>query len=264
MNIGLLLLLGWLAMALLMALLWQRQRSTHNAGIVDVAWSFGTGLLAVVFAWQVEGDVARRGVVALLAGVWGIRLGLHLLARMKHEKEDGRYRMIRERFGEKTQAVLFGFFQIQAIWAVMFALPMLAAAANPQSGLQWFDVAGIAIWLVAIIGEAVADAQLSRFRTEPGTQGQVCSRGLWRYSRHPNYFFEWVHWFAYVFIAWGSSWWWVTWVGVLVMWYFLTRITGIPFTEMRALQTRGEAYREYQRTTSAFFPLPPRGMKGTG
>jgi len=258
MNMPLLMLLGWAVMAMVMAALWVRQKRTHNAGIVDVAWSFGTGLLAVVFAWQVEGDQGRKWIVAVLAGLWATRLGYHLVKRMAHEEEDGRYRMMRERYGSKAQSYLFGFFQIQAFWAVMFTLPMVAAAANDAPGLHWFDYGGIAIWLIAMIGESIADMQLARFRQDASTNGQVCNRGLWRYSRHPNYFFEWIHWFAYLFIAWNSSWWWVTWIGVLVMWFFLTKVTGIPLTEMRALQTRGDAYRQYQQTTSAFFPMPPR------
>ncbi len=253
-----LILAGWLVMALVMAWLWQVQRKRHNAGIVDIAWSFGTGLLAVGFAASIEGDPARRVLVALLAGLWGARLGFYLLRRVLGESEDGRYRMIRERFGDRTQLFLFWFFQIQAVWALMFALPMLVAAGQPTIGLRWQDFAGIVVWLVAVAGEAIADRQLSRFRTNPSNQGMVCREGLWRYSRHPNYFFEWIHWFAYVFIAWGSPWWWVTWAGVAVMLLFLTKVTGVPFTEMRALQSRGEAYREYQRTTSVFFPLPPR------
>lgn len=259
MTIPLIILLGWITMALVMASLWFVQKRRHNAGIVDIAWSFGTGLLAIWFAIGTTGDSSRRWLVAILAGLWGARLGFYLLRRVMSEAEDGRYRMIRERFGDRTQVFLFWFFQIQAVWALMFALPMLVAANHPASGLQWHDYLGIGIWLIAIGGEALADAQLARFRRDPTTQGQVCQRGLWRYSRHPNYFFEWIHWFAYVAIAWASPWWWVTWAGVAIMLLFLTKITGIPFTEMRALQSRGDAYREYQRTTSVFFPLPPRG-----
>ena len=258
MSVPILILVGWLAMALVMAWLWLVQRKRHNAGIVDIAWSFGTGLLAVGFAAGTQGDPARRTLVAMLAGLWGARLGFHLLRRVLCESEDGRYQMIRQRFGDRTQVFLFWFFQIQAVWAVMFALPMLAAASHPVVGLRWHDFAGLAVWLVAVGGEAVADRQLAGFRAQPTNLGKVCRAGLWRYSRHPNYFFEWVHWFAYIFIAWGSPWWWVTWTGVVVMLLFLTKVTGVPFTEMRALQSRGEAYREYQRTTSVFIPLPPR------
>ncbi len=265
MSVPLLILTGWLVMALLMAGLWLVQRRTRNAGIVDVAWSFGTGLLAVWFALMVDGDPQRRLLVALLAGLWSVRLGMHLLVRVMSEKEDGRYRMMRERLGGKAQPVFFAFFQIQAIWAVMFAMPMLVAASNTGTGtgLQWHDAAGILIWIVAITGQRVADRQLAAFRNAPENKGRVCDRGLWRYSRHPNYFFEWTHWFAYVLIAIGSPWWWVPWAGVLIMLLFLTKITGIPYTEMRAIQSRGDAYRHYQQTTSAFFPWPPRRLATT-
>ena len=130
------------------------------------------------------------------------------------------------------------------------------AARNPAP-LGWADAAGALLWLVAIAGEALADMQLARFRRDPARAGQGCRQGLWRYSRHPNYFFEWLHWWAYVLLGLGSPWWWVTVAGVVVMYVFLTRVTGIPYTEQQALRTRGEAYRRYQETTSVFFPLIP-------
>jgi len=114
------------------------------------------------------------------------------------------------------------------------------------------------IWIVAIGGESLADSQLAQFRSDPAGGGQVCRDGLWRYSRHPNYFFEWVHWWAYVAIGIAAPWGWLTIAGPVLMYSFITRLTGIPPTEARALVTRGDAYREYQRTTNAFFPGPPR------
>ncbi|MHC4908593.1 MAG: DUF1295 domain-containing protein [Planctomycetota bacterium] len=258
MSWWMLVLVGWGAMAVLMALLWAVQRARHNAGIVDIAWSFGTGLLAVWFAWGATGDVQRRVLVGVLAGAWGLRLGGYLMKRVLSEEEDGRYAMLRERWGDRTQTLLFWFFQLQAFWAVMFATPMLVAAMNPTEGLTLLDGLGVAIWVIAIGGEAVADAQLARFRRDPANRGAVCRSGLWRYSRHPNYFFEWTHWFAYVCIGIGFSWGWLTLFGPIVMLWFLLAVTGIPMTEERALRSRGDAYREYQRTTSSFIPWPPK------
>jgi steroid 5-alpha reductase family enzyme len=257
MSLWRLVLIGWAAMAAVMVLLWIVQRARRNAGIVDIAWSFGTGLLAVGFAWGADGAGGRRLLVAVLAGVWGLRLGFYLLKRVLSEAEDGRYRMLRERWGDRTQFYLFWFFQIQALWAVMFAAPMLIAARNPAP-LGWADAAGALLWLVAIVGEALADAQLARFRRNPARAGQVCRQGLWRYSRHPNYFFEWLHWWSYVLIGFAGPWGWLTLLGPALMLLFLTRITGIPPTEQRALESRGDAYREYQRTTSVLFPWPPK------
>jgi steroid 5-alpha reductase family enzyme len=258
-----LLLIGWAIMAVVMALLWVVQRARRNAGIVDVAWSFGTALLGTWFAWGVEGYGPRRLLVAVLAILWGVRLGLHLLHRISREAEDGRYQALRRQWGDRAQPYLFTFFQIQALWAVMFAAPMLVAARNPMPSLAWGDAVGVGIWLAAIAGEAVADRQLACFRRRPESAGRVCRDGLWRYSRHPNYFFEWLHWWAYVTIGFAGPHGWVTLAGPAVMLFFLLRVTGIPPTEARALASRGEAYREYQRTTSAFFPWPPKPERTT-
>jgi steroid 5-alpha reductase family enzyme len=116
----------------------------------------------------------------------------------------------------------------------------------------------VAVAVLALGGEAIADAQLSRFRRDPANRGTVCRTGLWRYSRHPNYFFEWVHWWAYVLIGIAAPWGWLALFGPALMLLFLFKITGIPPTEARALESRGDAYREYQRTTSVFVPWPPR------
>lgn len=247
-------------MMIIMLLLWLRQRSTHNAGVVDVAWSLGTGMLGVVFALSASGWPARRFLVATLVALWALRLGEHVFRRVMNQEEDGRYRTLRERWGKRTQAYLFWFFQMQVIWAVLFALPMLIVASNPTPRLTLLDVLGVVIWLVAVIGEAVADRQLARFKSGPANRGLVLQEGLWRYSRHPNYFFEWLHWWAYLAIA-LSGFWTLGWFaagGPLLMLLFLTRVTGIPPTEAQSLHSRGEAYRAYQRTTSAFFPWPPR------
>ncbi len=249
---------AYAVMVVLMALMWWWQRVTGNAGIVDVAWSFGTGLCGMWFAWGAAGAPARRGLLGALVGVWALRLGLHLLHRMRQEREDGRYAALRAKWGARTQAYLFAFFQVQAAWAVLFALPMLCAAANPVPALAWHDWLALGIWVIAVAGEAVADRQLARFRHHPAHRGLVCQTGLWRYSRHPNYFFEWLHWWSYVALSIGSVWVWPALGGPLVMYLFLTRVTGIPPTEAQALRSRGDAYRQYQRTTNALFPGPRR------
>jgi steroid 5-alpha reductase family enzyme len=255
-----LILFGWVGAALVMAAVWEMQRRTSNAGVVDVVWSIGVGLLAGWFAWGADGLPERRLLVAILAAAWAARLARHLIARMSSEREDGRYRQLREQWGDRTQRNLFWFFQVQAAWSVLFALPMLIACRN-QEQLGALDGAGAAVWLLALAGEAAADRQLRNFKADPANRGKVLQRGLWRYSRHPNYFFEWLHWWAYVFIGWHAPEGWLTLAGPAVMLLFLTRVTGIPPTEANALRSRGEAYREYQRTTSALFPWPPKETK---
>ena len=249
--------MAWALTAAAMAALWAVSRIRGNAGVVDVAWSLATAAIGASFALTADGDAARRGVVAAMAAAWGLRLGAHLWARVAREAEDGRYQHLKETWGANAARNLFVFFQVQAVWAVMFALPMLAAAGNPRPLGAW-DGLGIAIWLVALGGETIADHQLSRFRADPANRGQVCRAGLWHYSRHPNYFFEWLHWWAYAALAAGAPLWWVPPIGVATMAWFITRVTGIPPTEAQALRSRGAAYRAYQRTTSAFVPWPPR------
>lgn len=260
MSYGNELLIAWIGSALVMAVFWWIQKRSHVAGIVDVVWAFGTAVVAIglVAATSPEWTL-RDGLLCALIGIWGGRLALHLMARLRVEKEDGRYQAMKRALGEsRVQPVMFAFFQVQALWAVMFALPVAAASLAPRPGPDWLDFAGAGIWLLAIGGEWLSDRQLARFRADPLNKGKVCRDGLWRYSRHPNYFFEWLHWLAYVLIGYASPYWWVTIAGLVVMGLFLNYVTGIPFTEQQALRSRGDAYREYQRTTSRFFPLPPR------
>jgi steroid 5-alpha reductase family enzyme len=204
---------------------------------------------------MVEGDPLRRTLVGVLGAIWALRLAWYLLTDrvLRAEHEDGRYRAIREYFGSKADLFLFFFYQGQAGVALLFSLPMLAAMRGGP--LDRFAVAGVAVWVTAVVGESIADRQLARFRADPTNSGQVCQVGLWRYSRHPNYFFEWVHWWSYVLIARGAP---LAWIGPVVMLLFLFRLTGIPHTEQQAIRSRGERYREYQRTTSIFVPWPPR------
>lgn len=254
-----LLLSGWGAMALVMAGLWELQRRRGDAGIVDVAWGMGVGVLAAVYATvSSTGDPIRRGLIAALALIWALRLSCHILLRLGRLPEDGRYQTLRGEWGEYSQRNLFLLFQLQALWSVLFAIPMLIAARNPEPALSVWDWMGMAIWLVAVAGESMADRQLAHFRNDPGNKGSVCREGLWRYSRHPNYFFEWLHWWAWVALSIGAPGWWVTIAGPLLMLWFLLKVTGIPPTEAQALRSRGDAYRHYQQTTNAFFPWFPK------
>lgn len=250
------LLLVWLLAAAMMTVGWRWQQRHSNAGIVDVLWATGLGGGAIGLAAAGSGALAPRVLLAVLGGSWGLRLAWHLWVRVRSEGEDGRYRALRARWGD-DQRRWFVFFQFQALLVALFALPFVAVAANPSARTVWL-VAGTAIWLLAVLGEAQADAQLARFRAEPANRGRTCRAGLWRYSRHPNYFFEWVHWFTYVLLAAGSSGWWLAWTGPLLMYLFLRYVSGVPWTEAQALRSRGDDYRDYQRTTPMLFPWFPR------
>jgi steroid 5-alpha reductase family enzyme len=249
-----LLLLGWATLAALMTALWLRQLRTHNATSVDAGWSVGLGVLAAGYAVVSAGDVSRRVLVAVLACIWATRLAWHLISdRVLGRPEDGRYRAMREHWGTGAPGFFFLFYQGQALVATLFSLPVLVAM---QDGpLDGWSLAGVVVWVIAVSGETIADRQLARFRADPGNKGKTCRVGLWRYSRHPNYFFEWTHWFAYVLIAHGA---WLTWLGPAVMFLFLFRLTGIPYTEQQSLRSRGDDYRAYQRETSVFIPWFPK------
>lgn len=249
----------WIAASVAMFFGWLVQLRTRNAGIVDAIWSFGMGASALYYAWISSGGFVSRTAVALLGGVWGFRLCLHILARVLSEHEDGRYRYLRE-YWRGDQRKFFGFFMAQGLLTALFSVPFYAVAENTRDSVTVWCVLGLSTWVVSVVGESVADAQLARFRKNPQNRGKTCREGLWRYSRHPNYFFEWLHWFTYVFLAVGAPFpaWLLSLVGPILMLITLVWISGIPFTEAQALRSRGEDYRDYQRRTSMLIPWFPR------
>jgi len=256
---AILLVAGGLGASLLMLFLWAVQRRGGDAGIADVGWAGAIGLLAVVYALGVEGFLLRRLVLAGMGLFWGGRLALHLFVdRVRGDVEDGRYQMLRASWGPKSQTYFFFFFQFQAVLVFVLALPFLIAARHPEQGWRGWDTVALLIWGMAVLGEWAADRQLARFRRLPENSGRTCRIGLWRYSRHPNYFFEWLHWWAYAVVAAGAPYGGFVWLAPALMLLLLFRVTGIPYTEKRALVSRGEDYRRYQQTTSIFFPWFPR------
>lgn len=261
MSTGLALLVLWLLAATVMLAGWIWQRRRENAGIVDVLWAALLAVGAVLLATVGKGASGPRVLLGILGGVWGLRLATHLWVRVRGNSEDGRYRELRARWHGGPWRWL-AFFQFQALLVPMFALPFAAVAVNPRTRVLWL-VVGTAVWLLAVCGETVADRQLTRFRANPAHRGLTCRAGLWRYSRHPNYFFEWLHWFAYPALAAGSPRWLLAWLGPLVMFVFLRFLSGVPWAEAQALRTRGEDYRDYQHRTPMFFPWFPRHFPDT-
>ena len=250
-----LLLFTAVALSVIFMVAWWFSRRVGNYGWVDVVWSGSLALLAVFYGLFAPGSDVIRLVVGLLGGLWGLRLFWYLAVRVAGEEEDGRYQALRERWSQHAGLRFFGVFQIQALVAWAFGLVFLIAASNPQSSFGFAQLAGIGVWLLAVGGEALADYQLSQCKA--ADDSAVCEKGLWGWSRHPNYFFEWLHWFAYPLIAFPGPYWWLALLGPAVMLLFLYRLTGIPWSEKQSIRSRGDAYRDYQQRVSAFVPLPP-------
>lgn len=263
MNLPLLFLFLGASMAAMMAAAWSIARHPGKSGWTDTIWSYAVGVNGVAAALFAQtGPAERHWLVAALIGLWGARLGTHILKRTLKGKDDPRYAELRRQWGRDWDRRLFGFLMIQALAGFVLLVSVIAAASNPAPFGLWSDVAGVAVALVAIGGEWVADRQLRAFAADPANAGKVMDRGLWSWSRHPNYFFEWLGWLAYALIAVGPAgawpWGWVALTGPAWMYWLLVHASGIPPNEAHMLRSRGDAFRDYQRRVSAFFPAPPR------
>jgi len=243
-----------------MMLAWWFQWRKGNAGWVDVFWTFATGAAGVLGAlWPMGGALPlRQAIVALLAAFWAVRLGLHLRTRVLTRHEDARYAGFRRDWGERFQARLFGFLMIQAVSAWPLAIAILVAARNPAPDFRLIDFAALLVSAAAIVGEGIADRELGRFVANAANKGRVCDLGLWAWSRHPNYFFEFLGWCAWPLFAFGWPWGWLALAAPVWMYWLLVHVSGIPPLEKVMLESRGDAWRDYESRTSPFFPLPPR------
>ncbi len=254
---------GAVASVVVMLGLWAIYRWwLQNASLADAGWCFT--LVGVVLWYAVSGPGVpeRRALLALMATLYGGRLGLHVLHhRVVGQLEDPRYQTLRRHWGLDAESHFFWYFLLQAGAVTLFSLPFLIVMQHPRPTLSLWEYAGVLVWALALVGETMADLQLAEFKRKPWNRDRVCREGLWYFSRHPNYFFEWLHWWAYVLMAVGLPNSWLTWMGPAVMGWALLRVTGIPLAEAQALRSRGEAYRHYQRTTNAFIPwIPSRAL----
>ena len=255
-----LLLYGLAGACLIMSVGWVWSLKVGNATCVDVIWAYGVGILGCLYLQfaSPQTEPVRLMILNALIVVWSVRLGTYQLIRSWGKQEDVRYKYMREWLGGKANLGFFIFFQMQAVFIVIFASPFLILAGN-NSPVGTLDFIGLAIWFIGFTGVFIADRQLTAFKATKGrTRAEVCQSGLWKYSRHPNYFFEWVLWLGYVFIGWHSEE--GAWLLAipLVLYVFLNKITGIPFVEARKLEASGENYRSYVDKTSPFFPWFPK------
>ncbi|MBX2861281.1 MAG: DUF1295 domain-containing protein [Vampirovibrio sp.] len=258
--------LAYVGLFLLFAVTWGVSYRIKNAGIVDVVWAIGFSVLMIFYGVLPQGYLPRTLLFGSLVVLASLRLTWYLGNRFLHEYpvEDGRYNSFRVAFEEQggsgkkgelhAEWMMFWLFQLQGLLMTILSVPFAMIALNQTPELYLIEWLAAGVWLVGFTGEAIADDQLRRFKTDPANKGKVCDTGLWGYSRHPNYFFQWLMWVAYFVFALATPNGWMTLYVPLIMLYFLTQVTGIKATEEQTLKTRGEAYRRYQQTTSAFIP----------
>jgi steroid 5-alpha reductase family enzyme len=259
-----LLLIGAAVAAVSMALLWGLAVRIRDASHVDVAWAILIAVVAVVYALLADGDVGHRVLAGLIASIWGWRLGLYLLFnRVLGKEEDGRYQTLREKWGPRANRNFFLFFQFQAGFVLFFSIPFVFITLDPSASFGALVWIGGAVWAAGNIGAIVADRQLAQWRTNPENKGKTARRGLWAWSRHPNYFFEFVTWCGFALVATAAPWGWIGWIVPAGLLFLLFRVTGIPANEAQSLKSRSD-YADYQRTTSVFVPLPPRRAAAEG
>ena len=254
------------ALSLIMAGAWLIQRRTGQSGWIDTIWSIASGAAGAALALY-NGDAehpARTLLVAALALAWGLRLGLYIGWRTWGGGEDPRYADLARQWGASFPSRLFWFLQIQAVCAFVLAICVYVAARNPAPFPGIGDVLGVLTFAVALAGESIADRQLAAFRANPANRGRVCDVGLWGWSRHPNYFFEWLIWIAFALFALNASgawnWGFLALLGPIQMYWLLAHASGVPPLEAHMLKTRGAAFADYQARVNAFFPAPPRKL----
>ena len=259
-------------LALAMASAWAIVVRGAKSGWIDAIWSFATGSAGVAAALMPVAGwptfPARQWLVAALIAFWGLRLATHIARRTRSGGEDPRYARLRQEWGANFRVRLLIFLEIQAGAGLLLAFAVFLAAHNPQAAIRATDLIGLALVVVAVGGEALADAQLARFRSHAANKGKVCDVGLWGLSRHPNYFFEWLGWLGIATVAvdlsGGYAIGWLALVGPGFMYWLLVYVSGIPPLEAHMLASRGDAFREYQDRVNAFWPVPRERLGARG
>lgn len=257
----------WSAVLILatMTVVWGVSVAIRNASIVDVAWGPGFVLVAGLGLAAGDGLFERRLLVFVLVLVWAVRLAVHIAVRNRGKGEDYRYQTFRRKYGPDRYwwVSLFQVFWLQGalVWLVSLPLQVAAAGTTPAT-LTVVDALGSTIWLVGFVFEAVGDRQLVAFKADASHRGKVMNRGLWRYTRHPNYFGDAAVWWGYGLIGLLTPWGWLALIGPVVMTVLLLKVSGVAMLE-KTIGERRPGYDEYVRRTSAFVPWPPRSTEGT-
>lgn len=243
---------------LLMVILWLIYLFQRNAGIVDIGWGLGFMIAAWSYFFLGNADLFKMIAITAMATIWAVRLLTYLSLRYDTGKEDPRYTRMRKRWGgDPTNGLFLMMFIFQGVLVVMISIPFFIVDFGSDPEWSKWELIGIVVWLAGVIGEGFADAQLATFNKDPENKGKVCNNGLWRFSRHPNYFFEsivWIGFFLFALPSYGGV---FAIVSPLIILLLLLKVSGIPLAEEQSLASKGDLYKEYQRTTSAFIPWFP-------
>jgi steroid 5-alpha reductase family enzyme len=250
------------AVILMMMIGWLLSLVLKNVTVVDSLWGLGFIIIVWLTFFLTDGFFGRKLLIALLVTFWGLRLSSYLTWRNWGKAEDPRYGSWREKSGRHFWIVsLFKVFLLQSVflWAISLSLQYGVASKTPAT-ITWLDLCGVSLWTVGFIFEAVGDWQLAAFKSNPANKGKVMDRGLWAYTRHPNYFGECLIWWGIFFIALSAptSWW--TILSPLTITAVLLKMTGIPLTEKTMISHR-PGYNEYIQRTNAFIPWFPKAKK---
>jgi steroid 5-alpha reductase family enzyme len=239
-----------------MALAWRVALTTGQSGRIDAIWAFATGSAAVVAAAASQGDPLRQTVVCVIVAFWSLRLGHYLWRRAIRGADDPRYAALKQSWGDTAPQRLFLFLQIQALASWPLALTAYCAAGALRPGLE------IALFALAFAGEAIADQQMAGFKRAPANRGRICDQGLWAWSRHPNYFFEWLGWLAYPIMAIEAGYpaGWLALSGPLVMYWLLVHVSGVPPLEAHLSRSRPAEFAAYAENVSVFWPRRSRSL----
>ncbi len=259
MTAGSAMLAAAIAIAIVMFATWLLSLPLRNASIVDVVWGLGFVVVAWVVRLQGDTNELRQWILVAMVTVWGVRLGGYLFWRNHGQPEDYRYRAMRKRWGARFPVVsLLTVFTLQGVLMWVVSLPVQLGQSRDGTGIAVFAVFGVALWAIGLTFETVGDLQLARFKADPANAGRVMDRGLWRYTRHPNYFGDACAWWGVGLVAadaGGVAWWGL--IGSLVMTVLLLEVSGVALLE-RSLHKRKPEYAAYAARTSAFVPRPPK------
>jgi len=244
------------------AIIWWVAKEVNNWSIVDAFWAYFFGILGIQHLTTHAFHLDNSSVIlTLLLIVWSLRLGTHLAARIfgNFRHEDGRYLRMRQEWAADLKFKMFQFYMLQALVSCVLFTPFVSSYLHENKSLRPIHWVGIVVTVIGLLGEFMADRQLKMFKAV-SAKGAVCNTGLWAWTRHPNYFFEWIVWVGFALLSYNNDFYAIP--GILcagLMYYLLTRVSGVSMTEEQLARSKGQNYKIYQSTVPAFWPKKPKG-----